>query len=357
MGRIADGMSLPSARPAPRAPRACPYCSGRHASPAGCDTWYAAKAASTKASYRSDDGSLMDVDVSGFAASGVLPWRVREGEVEFLFALERRKGAESHNFIGGKRDFFRETPADTARRELREELMGLLEVDLSTPLAVLWMAPSRYVLHVPLAPVPEETAAELIDRWMRSEERPNDGNMRSISWISLSTLLSPKTIRRVFHAYMRADLEVLRATGVYRDVQRAANIQAQARLASTAFFELRAVAPFFQACARVEERVLDDALRASLSQAVGTALRSAGLPEAARQVEASYKLPALAAPTTAAPAAPAAAPAAPAAAAPATPTAPRAASRRRRRRARGHEGSAAAGRPDPGIARTMSGDL
>jgi len=92
--------------------------------------------------------TLGDNDIAGFAAAGV---DVVCGKYH-LFIREKRGGKDKLNFVGGRRDFIKERPEETAAREFGEEAGGLLAGQLTPDVLrqsnIVWWAGghSKYVI-------------------------------------------------------------------------------------------------------------------------------------------------------------------------------------------------------------------
>ena len=190
---------------------ACTFCSSTghaHTQSRPCVEFTAAKRAVTKAAYAAAE--LRPNDAAGFAAAGVLPWRFGAGGVEVLMASEFRHGVTLLNFLGGKRDAMYETPRTTASREVAEETLGLLHVDLAAVRFMVWDAPAKYAIFVPRHPIDSALAETFIARWAAAETRPNDAGLRGFAWVPATALLRREIVATALHAYMRAAIAALR---------------------------------------------------------------------------------------------------------------------------------------------------
>jgi hypothetical protein len=112
-------------------------------------------------------GKLKNEDLNGFCAAGIcLYYRTADGYFNILMIEETRNEIKKYNFLGGRRDFFSETPYQTAIRELREETTTidgkqLLDNIFNEQLiqmkhkisATIWSSGSKYCLFcIPVNP-------------------------------------------------------------------------------------------------------------------------------------------------------------------------------------------------------------
>lgn len=98
--------------------------------------------------------TLRSCDYAGFCSAGILITTKIRGETNILMIHEKRKGHDGFNLIGGKRDFWYETPMMTAMREFVEEVTDLsgessFKLDRLGDLkesSCCWISQSKYVL-------------------------------------------------------------------------------------------------------------------------------------------------------------------------------------------------------------------
>jgi hypothetical protein len=171
---------------------------------------------------------LQTRDAAGFAAAGVLPWRVVDGRAEVLLALEHRHGVIRLNLVGGKRDTRAETPWATASRELSEESLGLITLDEGSIWAVLWLMPDKFALFVPAVAVEPTTAASFESSWAQSATRPNDTGLVGMLWVPAASLVQSGFLQQQVHGYVAPAMRRLAREGVLSYLQREARAAGRA---------------------------------------------------------------------------------------------------------------------------------
>jgi hypothetical protein len=91
-------------------------------------------------------------DLRGFCSAGVLLHTIYQNKIYILLIKELREDKYGYNFVGGKREYRRETPLKCALREMREELVRAPEkvynrdMKICVGLKYLWYAPGKYFL-------------------------------------------------------------------------------------------------------------------------------------------------------------------------------------------------------------------
>lgn len=110
------------------------------------------------------DKKLHDYDEQYFYASGVVPYRVKDGSYQILIISETRHNKTLYNYIGGKRDCYKsdnvyrlETSKETMTSEFCEEMKPLLQEHEFTHLMmnidrnihdVLWWSKSKLAIYL-----------------------------------------------------------------------------------------------------------------------------------------------------------------------------------------------------------------
>lgn len=147
-----------------------------------CPKFQPYKHAVSKHSYTvSRINDIEERDRAGYCSAGI--YLCCAGR--FLAIREERNDVELYNLIGGHRDFFEETPLQTAMREFQEETgINLSKLDIEVK-KYTWVASSKYIL-------------------ISVELRSGDPNFYdNVTWI-------PKRYNKLeFHPYANAMIELV----------------------------------------------------------------------------------------------------------------------------------------------------
>lgn len=228
--------------------------------------------------YVSKSGVLRDCDYRGYHAAGIFIWRASSdgeseasaagastrnapaadastadastadagdappvGEPSVLLILEKRGNHLRLNFIGGKRDYLKETPPETAIREVEEETRGGLNaasfdrmragggggggeggVRVRSLGPVLWQSESKYALY--MHELTEPTDCELVLAVSGGQSLRGGGGLfdvrpavdmvgtkvRGLRWVALRHLLDERWRRRSMHPFASEMAHALR---------------------------------------------------------------------------------------------------------------------------------------------------
>lgn len=142
--------------------------------------------------YVANSGKLLEKDLKGFKAAGILPMRITPNGVELLLAVEYRGKNLEINLLGGQYNKG-ESPIQTAKREFIEETSECIPIkDLEKMLSnsqTIWIGLGKYVLWVG-----DSTNIKSVDRcpenYFKLFKKKFGAEANYISWVNWSTLLN-----------------------------------------------------------------------------------------------------------------------------------------------------------------------